>query len=554
MKTNSFTKLLAITFACLFTFGNLFAQIEEDPGPNGTGVVTVTANGGSCLGFTAAVSNGPDNWEVAQGGSYTMTITGVTECTGDAITVFVQSSNTGNFCFNALAIADGVYQGDFTVPDPACFTMPISYKCGGDQPCDNSATFNANGPSNNHKVHLRASIFDGSCTKIGDDEDCSSTQECPPISCSVSGEEHVNCGGNNHTYSVSVNGCTGNSTINWSVTGDASINGDSHGSSVDIVASNVCGGSYTVSADVTCSCATGNDQTSSCSMSADITCVCEPPSEFTVDSISPAAALICWNDVPCNHGYRLGWAKQGSNKWQYREIAEGEHCTTFTNNYPTVYQIKVLTYCGDGNTSDYSTVYIYHTFPSCLPPTNLYTDPIHSTDATGNWTPAADASKQNFWFRKAGTTSFTRKNVSATATSYQMKNLLPNTGYEWQVRSSCSDATRTVTGAFSSLQSFTTSAVRMGLDESSSPSLYVYPNPTADGSFVIDLNLSSSVSNATIVITNVVGQVIYQQQVPVNNGELIQQVKFAEGTSFGTYLIKVVASESTFTSQLIYQY
>src|SRR5438874_9619659 len=90
------------------------AMAQDDPErtqANGTGVVTVTANGGSCLGFTAAVGTGPDNWEVAEGGSYTMTITGVTECNDNAITVFVQNSSAGNFCFNATGDGSGTYIG-----------------------------------------------------------------------------------------------------------------------------------------------------------------------------------------------------------------------------------------------------------------------------------------------------------------------------------------------------------------------------------------------------------------------------------------------------------
>src|SRR5262249_27090927 len=58
---------------------------------SGNGVVTLTANGSSCLAGTPPSGSGPFNWEVAEGGSYTMTISGVTECTGTAITVFVQN-------------------------------------------------------------------------------------------------------------------------------------------------------------------------------------------------------------------------------------------------------------------------------------------------------------------------------------------------------------------------------------------------------------------------------------------------------------------------------
>src|ERR1043165_1343033 len=93
-------QILSSILLVLLLIASSRIMAQDDPQPtqaNGTGVVTVTANGGSCLGFTAAVATGPDNWEVAEGGSYTMTISGVTECSDDAITVFVQDSATGNF-------------------------------------------------------------------------------------------------------------------------------------------------------------------------------------------------------------------------------------------------------------------------------------------------------------------------------------------------------------------------------------------------------------------------------------------------------------------------
>jgi hypothetical protein len=139
----------------------------------GTGVVTsVTGVGGACSAFTPAQGNGPDNYEVQEGGTYTMTIEGVTECSGDTITVFVQSSSSGNFCFNAVG-GSGTYVGTFTMPSPACNTMPVSYKCGADATCNHPGSLGASGPNSGcGGVHLRTSIFDGGCNLQGEDEDC----------------------------------------------------------------------------------------------------------------------------------------------------------------------------------------------------------------------------------------------------------------------------------------------------------------------------------------------------------------------------------------------
>jgi len=178
--TAIFTKsAMAMTFMVFFMMSAAIA---------GTGVVSITANGGSCLAYTPAQSNGPDNWEVAEGGSYTMTITGVTECSGTEITVFVQSSSSGNFCFTATG-GNGTYAGTFSMPDNSCHTMPISYKCGDNQSCDNANTFNAQGPSGSSSVHFRMSTFDGDCARTGADNDCEDDEdELPPtIDCSALG-------------------------------------------------------------------------------------------------------------------------------------------------------------------------------------------------------------------------------------------------------------------------------------------------------------------------------------------------------------------------------
>lgn len=139
----------------------------------GTGVVTsVTPVGGACSAFTPAVGNGPDNYEVQEGGTYVMTIEGVTECSGDTITVFVQSSSTGNFCFDAIG-GSGTYSGTFTMPNPACNTLPISYKCGANASCNHPGSLAAQGPTSGcGGVHLRASNFDANCVRTGSDTDC----------------------------------------------------------------------------------------------------------------------------------------------------------------------------------------------------------------------------------------------------------------------------------------------------------------------------------------------------------------------------------------------
>src|ERR1043166_2762480 len=144
----------------------------------GTGVIYVSALGNSCLAFTAAHSGGPDIWEVAGGPGYLITVSNVTECAGNEITLFVQNSLAGNFCFNASKVAPGIYSGTFAMPNPACGTSPISYKCGAGAPCNNSGALAARGPAGANTVHFRASTFDSNCARISEVTDCA--LPCPP--------------------------------------------------------------------------------------------------------------------------------------------------------------------------------------------------------------------------------------------------------------------------------------------------------------------------------------------------------------------------------------
>ena len=199
----------------------------------GNGVVTsVTPVGGACSAFTPAVGSGPDNYEVQEGGTYVMTISGVTECTGSTITVFVQSSSSGNFCFNATG-GGGTYSGTFTMPSPACNTMPVSYKCGADATCSHPNSYGAQGPTSGcGGVHLRASNFNGSCVKTGTDTDCGGctpcTLVCPPdvtIDCSESIDPSntgspTGCAGATYTDDVDAGNCAGNYVITRTWTAD----------------------------------------------------------------------------------------------------------------------------------------------------------------------------------------------------------------------------------------------------------------------------------------------------------------------------------------------
>lgn len=85
-----------------------------------------------------------------------------------------------------------------------------------------------------------------------------------------------------------MNGCSGTSTITWSISGDGSIIGSNTGTSVNVQANSLCGGSYNLVANVSCSCLDGNTYTTSCSRTINITAA-----DFTLPD-NPAPVV-----VPC---------------------------------------------------------------------------------------------------------------------------------------------------------------------------------------------------------------------------------------------------------------
>jgi len=173
----------------------------------GAGVVSsVVGVGGSCTSGTPPQSAGPYNYEVVQGGTYTMTITGVSECSGNTITVL---ASNGVICFTATLTNPGTYVGTFTMPNPACNTYPISYKCGTGA-CNASGSFDARGPGGN-AVHLRAATFDSNCEKTGNDTNCN--LDCVPCTPVFPREVRVECGQSTDPSSTGApTGCSGPGT------------------------------------------------------------------------------------------------------------------------------------------------------------------------------------------------------------------------------------------------------------------------------------------------------------------------------------------------------
>lgn len=159
--------IAALLIGCGFVLSSEYAEAAN----LGQGkVISVDPVNTECV--SGPTGNGVQSWDVQQGGTYEVTIAGVTDAgnggTDPSIQVLVKNSSAGNQCLTALQDGVGVYKFTITMPTNACNTFPITYGS-----CDASeALFARRNDGGNFQSHLRAATFDGTCTKTGEDTDC----------------------------------------------------------------------------------------------------------------------------------------------------------------------------------------------------------------------------------------------------------------------------------------------------------------------------------------------------------------------------------------------
>ena len=157
--------------ALLIGVGFVWSSDHAEAANLGQGkVVNVVPVNTECI--AGPTGNGVQTWDVQQGGTYDVTIAGVTDAgnggTDPTIQVLVKNSSAGNQCLTAFQQAPGVYKFTITMPADSCNTFPITYGS-----CDPDAVlFARRNDGGNFQSHLRAATFDGTCTKTGDDTDC----------------------------------------------------------------------------------------------------------------------------------------------------------------------------------------------------------------------------------------------------------------------------------------------------------------------------------------------------------------------------------------------
>jgi len=215
---------------------------------------------------------------------------------------------------------------------------------------------------------------------------------------------------------------------------------------------------------------------------------CSSPATISNQVVDGTSAIITWNSVVNGATYGIEMKLASGVTWGGTSITDTTY--TLSNLTPnTTYNYRVRTYCTPGATcassSSYTAVGSFTTLasgalPVCLPPTNLTANQLASNSATLSWTAANNA--QAYFVQIKPASSAVWGGSSTVTNARTFNNLLPNTAYNYRVRTTCQvGTTSNSNSAFTSVGTFTTTPLPgnalFGATEAGS---FVYPNPTSN--------------------------------------------------------------------------
>lgn len=83
--------------------------------------------------------------------------------------------------------------------------------------------------------------------------------------------------------------------------------------------------------------------------------------------------------------------------------------------------------------------------------------------------------------------------------------------------------------------------------------LSLYPNPTS-GSFTIDLKIAEkSSNNCQVLVLNMVGRVVYQENIAVADGSIHQEIDLDNSIADGLYIVRLILNDKEYSGRIVYQ-
>ena len=292
----------------------------------------------------------------------------------------------------------------------------------------------------------------------------------------------------------------------------------------------VVGGTYTVTATAAAGCTASATKTIVAKATA------APTGLFTTN-VFGTNVKINWTKNTCATGYKIMYHVLNSATWKTVTVADTNNKVIYTLTPLTTYEYKMASVFGT-ITSNYGTLKTFTTQCNCAMPTITATT-LSNSSVKLSWVDDACSLDHRVQYRKVGTTTYTTKIVydSLGIANATLTGLLPNTSYEYHVRTDC-NTTGTFNSGYTTLTTITT-PLRIG--DVSNTQLSISPNPST-GLFTIDYP-----GDYNLKVYNMLGELVFEKQIAEQDGVATCDLS---NLNNGIYLVSIISANEVLSSRI----
>jgi hypothetical protein len=263
--------------------------------------------------------------------------------------------------------------------------------------------------------------------------------------------------------------------------------------------------------------------------------VCNPPIDIS-DSLTTTTANFSWPAVPGATSYYFKYRQTGG---AWTNILSPTPAIALTGLIEcTDYEYRVFTICDTTNSAITTNTFTTDCAPCTFAPTGLSADTITTTTIKLRWDADPDAIKYKVSYGPVGAPPTT---INATSNVKNITGLTPGTVYSFKVRSICGAG---INSPFSASAVFTT-LLKM---PEYNPEIIIFPNPASN---IITVNIKSlEAGELTIKIYDVIGNVVSEQQVFINDGNYNAEIPVSNFAN-GIYIVSAEQNGFRTVEQLV---